>query len=798
MINSNNQQSMTNEDIEAQSRQDLDSYVRDKKIFIDTCSLLDESANLFWANIKPILQKYNRHIIVPFRVTEEIEKHADSTDVNLRHSAKSAICNLNNLIKDDCVEFYGDCSDNFADNVFLTEFTRLRLKYELLLITQDRNLSYDILRLNNNKADSRDAKQVLVKRINRFGFLSKPNPPEDEPASNTCYTKTQAAAAFNPFSYTNVTNIPATEIPVSYVPTSEDKVYYGSTGKILVLKKAISSGGEGKIYETNTQYIAKIYNKITKRKYEKLQLLFRKNLSYSGICFPKEPLYNDRNEFVGFLMNPAKGKELRRSVFMKPLMFQYFPDWKKKDTVQLSITILKAIRYLHNNGIIIGDINPSNILVESPLSVWFVDADSFQVDDFPCPVGTVPFTPPELQNNQKKYSEYLRTVGNENFAIATLLFMIMLPGKTPYSQQGGEDQATNIVKMDFSYPLGENSNKKTPDGPWRFMWSHLSYKIKDAFYNTFRAEGKYSTERTRLSVNDWLSLFEEYYELLTSGKLGMQDKMSEELFPTRFKLNKDTPRIICRLCGNEWAEEFSSDGICQNCLNIGETYQCEKCGKDLVYTNYRRYIEGKRRLPYCPDCYSYIQSNNNEVFSYQTCVQCGKTFSITQGEESFYRSKGLDLPKRCEYCREHRFDSSANNQCSSNSPRTQGAFGVGSQKGSAKPEKRSLCFITTAVCQYQCKPDNCFELETLRDFRDSWLFNQIDGKQLISEYYEIAPEIVNLINDSQFSSFYYDAIWEYYIVPCIEMIIRSEFTACKGKYVEMINWLKKEFLKEEP
>lgn len=35
-----------------------------------------------------------------------------------------------------------------------------------------------------------------------------------------------------------------------------------------------------------------------------------------------------------------------------------------------------------------------------------------------------------------------------------------------------------------------------------------------------------------------------------------------------------------------------------------------------------------------------------------TCVQCGKKFELTDGEIDFYRSKGLDLPKRCKSCRD--------------------------------------------------------------------------------------------------------------------------------------------------
>ena len=68
--------------------------------------------------------------------------------------------------------------------------------------------------------------------------------------------------------------------------------------------------------------------------------------------------------------------------------------------------------------------------------------------------------------------------------------------------------------MDFSYPFGESSNKKTPDGPWRYIWSHLTYDLKKAFYNTFRKDGENSSEKTRLSVDEWLPIFKYYLELL--------------------------------------------------------------------------------------------------------------------------------------------------------------------------------------------------------------------------------------------------------------------------------------------
>lgn len=55
------------------------------------------------------------------------------------------------------------------------------------------------------------------------------------------------------------------------------------------------------------------------------------------------------------------------------------------------------------------------------------------------------------------------------------------------------------------------------------------------------------------------------------------------------------------------------------------------------------------------------------------------------------------------------------------------------------------CYITTAICQADDKPDNCDELETLRAFRDGWMKSQPGGAELIREYYDTAPAIVRAI-----------------------------------------------------
>lgn len=755
----------------------LETYVREWKIFIDTCSLLHFAADKFWMNIIPLLRQYQAKVIIPLRSIEELEKHSKNTKkTDLAINAKNTLKIIQQLITAGFVEIRGEKTDNFADNVFQVVFTKFRMTHKLLLITQDNDLAKDIILLNENR--SVKAKLVNVKRINQYGFLSGFSWNDN---SSDVQEKNSSSQARNEERYiepeeifkvcTRVTSIKDIPMQVSHIPKEGEDVY--TLHEPIRLLKELAAGGEGIIYSTNTHYVAKIYKKEnnTKRKYEKIKLMLTKSIDCDGICTPVDALYNAQKEFVGYLMPKASGKELQKSIFIKPLFMKNFPDWKKRDTVELCVTILEKIKYLHDRNIIMGDINPNNILVVSPKKVYFVDSDSYQIEDFPCPVGTNNYTAPEIQ--RKHFSDFLRTKGNENFAVATLLFMIMLPGKPPYSQQGGEDPIANIINMDFSYPFGESSNKKTPDGPWRYIWSHLTYDLKKAFYNTFRKGGENSTEETRLSVDEWLPIFRYYLELLDSGRYGNQDKMSEELFPTRHKKNPKVAYTTCKLCNNEVAENQCQNGICRECLKKGEVYRCKKCGKEIIFSNYQKYIKNAKRYDTCQECFE----RGNQIRMTQTCIDCGRTFDISNNQYDYFIGKGLDIPKRCPQCRKIKKNRSYENSYSS------------SYTSSTTKSNGSFCFISTAVCDYYGKDDNCKELKILRNYRDNWLRNQPDGQLLISEYYNKAPLLVSLLKTSQYYKEYCEILWKDYIQQCLKLINEGKFIECKKLYQSMVNFL---------
>lgn len=627
-----------------QAKNKLIKYIQDDwKIFVDTCSFLYEKADIFFPFLIECLTEYNGKIFVSTRVIEELSKK--SGDKNLEVKANNALNYIKQMQSKNIVDIRGDKNDNFADNVFQVVFTKFRMRHKLLLITQDVNLAEDINSLNDNK--SVKGYPIHVQKISRFGFLSSFNFSDDKTRKKEKFTSPTNTVKSNEkidkFKLaTELTKLTDITLNPSFIPAEGDEVL-GSGAKVRLLSK-ISEGGEGIIYETNTPYVAKIYKKEknTLLRYEKIKLMASKRLVCAGICYPIDILFNQRNEFVGYLMPKAKGKTLQRSFFIKPLLEKNFPSWNKLDSVRLCITILEKIKYLHDRNIILGDINPENILLVSPTEVYFVDTDSYQLEGFPCPVGTVNYTAPEIQK-KGNYKDYLRTFGNENFAIATLLFMIMLPGKPPYAQQGGESQQQNILNMDFSYPFEEYSNKKTADGPWRYMWSHLTYELKKAFFYTFRKNGEYSMEDTRLNVDKWLAIFRTYENLLSSGKLTEQDAMSMELFPTRHKKHPNATYITCKVCQEEVNEEFSKVGVCSPCLKRSEQYTCAKCSKKIVYNNYQKYVKQQPKPNLCHTC---------ENIAYEsTCIDCNNSFSLSKQEYAYFQSKGFDMPKRCKNCR---------------------------------------------------------------------------------------------------------------------------------------------------
>jgi hypothetical protein len=110
------------------------------------------------------------------------------------------------------------------------------------------------------------------------------------------------------------------------------------------------------------------------------------------------------------------------------------------------------------------------------------------------------------------------------------------------------------------------------------------------------------------------------------------------------------------------------------------------------------------------------------------------------------------------------------------------------KKPAGKKKDTLMCFLTTACMSYYSLPDDAYELNTLRQYRDSYLASSEDGKKLIRDYYRISPEIVKLANaDAQRKTvfaFIYSRIKE----ACRE-IEKKNYHLAKTIYLNMVESL---------
>lgn len=120
------------------------------------------------------------------------------------------------------------------------------------------------------------------------------------------------------------------------------------------------------------------------------------------------------------------------------------------------------------------------------------------------------------------------------------------------------------------------------------------------------------------------------------------------------------------------------------------------------------------------------------------------------------------------------------------------AQGSGNQQN-----QKTGCFITSATLLTLKGTDDCYELTKFREFRDTFLMLEPDGRDLIQEYYAIAPKIVEKIDSLTDATKIYQGIYNEYLKKCLDFIECNQMVACKQLYVSMVMDLSNKYLLKE-
>ena len=385
--------------------------------------------------------------------------------------------------------------------------------------------------------------------------------------------------------------------------------------------------------------MAKIYTgkRMNTERKNKLDYMVQHDPHIHGLCWPCAMLYTKDEIPVGFLMPSAAGVELALTVFHPGRGQRRIIErgWTRKSLAQIAANIASIFAQMHSHDILMGDINPRNFMVAQDCSVSFVDCDSYQIGAFGCPVGTVRYTPPERHREMKRLGRvdfgFTRTIQDEQYSLAVLLFEILTLGRAPYESRNNNNQdvVDAIIAGTFPYPYRSddedqptNSKLNPPVGFSRYIWSHTTRRVKTPFYNTF-------TNKKRSTAAEWAETMTEYVRQIELGH------STDELVPNSYKDISDV---------SEGGTEMV-DLVCE---------ECEKpfnLGKDV----YERRLANHDPM-LCLFCWD-IQQNLNRQTYRVTCSECGKEFASNAGKVLSLQRKNKDIlcpdclsAKHCDDC----------------------------------------------------------------------------------------------------------------------------------------------------
>lgn len=99
------------------------------------------------------------------------------------------------------------------------------------------------------------------------------------------------------------------------------------------------------------------------------------------------------------------------------------------------------------------------------------------------------------------------------------------------------------------------------------------------------------------------------------------------------------------------------------------------------------------------------------------------------------------------------------------------------------------CFLTTACCDAIGLSDTCFELRTLRRFRDDWLMERADGKRDVENYYRTAPALTDRLTSHPERDRIARWLYVSYILPSVGLILLRRRHAAWRRYCAMMEAL---------
>jgi DNA-binding helix-hairpin-helix protein with protein kinase domain len=300
-----------------------------------------------------------------------------------------------------------------------------------------------------------------------------------------------------------------------------------TSGRLLRLGKLLGKGGEAEIFhvENDDTIAVKVYtdgNELDRLPKVRAMIADKLSEKTTFVAFPLE-MVTANGRFVGFTMRKVIGSKLLLSLCISSDRKTEFPNANYRFMVRAASNYARAVAKLHLLGVIIGDINESGAMVNQKGLVTMIDSDSFQYASggkvHRCLVGKAEYTPPELQG--RPLGSVDRTLINDSFGLAVILFEILFLGRHPFSGvPRTKDHPTigeAIAAGRFAYSPHKSVTNMEPPQHMPIL-TDIPPDVASAFQRAF---GPYvgNAPRNRPSATEWVGLLEAMEKNIVECKI---------------------------------------------------------------------------------------------------------------------------------------------------------------------------------------------------------------------------------------------------------------------------------------
>ncbi len=314
------------------------------------------------------------------------------------------------------------------------------------------------------------------------------------------------------------------------------QTFYTSQAAKITLGAKLGSGGEGEVYELRGQpeLVAKLYHEpLAAEKAEKLQVLARlgNERLFKIAAWPIDVLRaTPAAEVCGFLMRRLSQAAEVHTLHSPKSRLQKFPEASWAFLLYVAANIARAVATVHEQGFVIGDVNPKNILVTRQATVHLLDCDSFQVTaegkTYRCAGGFPEYTPPELQGVIFRAID--RRPEHDWFGLGIVIFQLLFLGRHPFSGKfSGAGELTlerAIRERRFAYGADAAAREMQPP-PGALRLEAVSEPLVELFRAAFLSAEAVARPRPR----EWIAPLERLAKSLKQCALHSGHRYWQEL-----------------------------------------------------------------------------------------------------------------------------------------------------------------------------------------------------------------------------------------------------------------------------